>query len=304
MNVTASASRPRTSTGPPFERLYAVEPVGVAQIMPSHGTVPRSSPPTAQPSSTIRPSVELVTTTSLTATCRPPFRRTSRVGSSTAKYSPSNTRSRPRSRSPGEIEARKPTRPKFTPITGTPLPSSSASVRSIVPSPPSATTSSASRGSSTSCTPARSATARTRSTASFTSTRPCVTTAAVLTSRERCIDPLFEVIGKRRVVGVREVEEELPVALGARKPGVYDSGGARPPGKRSGGDLAQHPGAHGRVADDAALADVAAPRLELGLHEHDRLPARRCELQRRRQRHPHGDERHVADDELRCERQL
>src|SRR3989440_1505326 len=275
MNVTASASRPRTSTGPPFERLYAVEPVGVAQIIPSQGTVPRSSPPTAHPSSTIRPSVELVTTTSLTATCRSPFRLTSSVGSSTDTYSPLKTRSRSRSRFSGEIDARKPTRPKFTPITGTPLPSSSVSVRSIVPSPPSATTSSASRGSSTSSTPVRSATARTRSTASPTSWRPCVTIAAVLTGRERCVDPLVEVIGKRRMVGLHEVEEELPVALGARKPGVYDPGSARPPGKRRGGDLAQHPGAHGRVADDAALADVAAPRLELGLHEHDRLPAPR-----------------------------
>ena len=73
MNVTASASRPRTSTGPPFERLYAVEPDGVEQIIPSHGTVPRSSPPTAHASSIIRPSVELVATTSLTATWRSPF---------------------------------------------------------------------------------------------------------------------------------------------------------------------------------------------------------------------------------------
>ncbi len=67
MNVTAIASSPRTSTGPPFERLYAVEPDGVEQIIPSQGTVPRSSPPIAHASSTMRPSVELVTTTSLTA---------------------------------------------------------------------------------------------------------------------------------------------------------------------------------------------------------------------------------------------
>ena len=32
MKVTAIASSPQTSTGPPFERLYAVEPDGVAQI--------------------------------------------------------------------------------------------------------------------------------------------------------------------------------------------------------------------------------------------------------------------------------
>ena len=68
MNVTAIASSPRTSTGPPFERLYAVEPDGVEQIIPSQGTVPRSSPATDQASSTMRPRVELVATTSFTAT--------------------------------------------------------------------------------------------------------------------------------------------------------------------------------------------------------------------------------------------
>src|SRR5205807_4062902 len=66
-NVTAIASSPQTSTGPPFERLYAVDPEGVEQIRPSQGSTPRSSPPTAQPSSIILPSDELVATTSLTA---------------------------------------------------------------------------------------------------------------------------------------------------------------------------------------------------------------------------------------------
>ena len=41
---------------------------GVEQMIPSHGTLPRSSPPTAHSSSTIRPSSPEVTTTSLTAT--------------------------------------------------------------------------------------------------------------------------------------------------------------------------------------------------------------------------------------------
>ena len=68
MNVIAIASSPRTRTGPPFERLYAVEPDGVEQIIPSQETTPRSSPAIDQPSSIIRPSVELVATTSLTAT--------------------------------------------------------------------------------------------------------------------------------------------------------------------------------------------------------------------------------------------
>ncbi len=35
--VSAIASSPHMSTGPPFERLYAVEPDGVEQMIPSHG---------------------------------------------------------------------------------------------------------------------------------------------------------------------------------------------------------------------------------------------------------------------------
>ena len=70
------------------------------------------------------------------------------------------------------------------------------------------------------------------------------------------------------------------------------------------GDLAQDARADRRVADDAALADVGAARFELRLDEHDCLPAGRRERERRRQRGAHGDERDVAHDELRRERQL
>ena len=66
--VVAIASIPHMSTGPPFERLYAVDPEGVEQMIPSHGTLPRSSPPTAHSSSIIRPSTPDVTTRSFTAT--------------------------------------------------------------------------------------------------------------------------------------------------------------------------------------------------------------------------------------------
>ena len=111
MNVIAIASMPRTSTGPPFERLYAVEPAGVEQIIPSHDTTPRSSPAIAQPSSIIRPSVELVTTTSFTATNVLPSSSASSVGCSIVRYSPAKTRARSSSSRSGAIEARKPTRP-------------------------------------------------------------------------------------------------------------------------------------------------------------------------------------------------
>src|SRR5438270_8043923 len=178
-------------------------------------------------------------------------------------------------------------------MTGVLLPSSRASVRSMVPSPPSAIAIWASRGSASSSrrvTPARDATPRTRSTASCTSIRPCVTSAAVSTGCDGCIDPVVEVIGKRRVVGLHEVEEKLPVALRAREPGVYDGGRPGPPVEGADGDLAGDAGADGRGADDPALADGAAARLELRLDEDDRLPAGCGVPEHRRQRDANGDE--------------
>ena len=57
-------------TGPPFERLYAVEPDGVATDHPVARGRPRFSPPSFEQSSIMRPGTELVTTTSLTAAWR------------------------------------------------------------------------------------------------------------------------------------------------------------------------------------------------------------------------------------------
>ena len=110
-NVSAIASRPHISTGPPFERLYAVEPDGVEQMRPSHGTRPKSSPPIDHLSSTMRPSTPLVTTASLTAMCRCPPVSTSSVASSTGLSSPANTRVTPCSSSSRGMALRKPTRP-------------------------------------------------------------------------------------------------------------------------------------------------------------------------------------------------
>src|SRR3954470_1794513 len=147
------------------------------------------------------------------------------------------------------------------PITGMPVPSSRASVRRIVPSPPTAIASCARAGSSTSCTPVPSATARTRSTASRTSTRPCATTAAVSTG-ECLFDPLVEVIGKRRVLGVREVEEDLPVPLRAREPRVYDAEHGRSPRRRRLGHLAHDAPPDLVVAHDPSFPDVRPAGLE------------------------------------------
>src|SRR5918912_1966350 len=321
MNVTAIASSPHTSTGPPFERLYAVEPDGVAQISPSQGWRPRSSSPIDHTSSTMRPSVPLVTTTSFTAAPRSSPTRASRVGSSTTTKSPAKARARPSSSSSGCIEARKPTRPKLTPITGTRVPRNRVSARSIVPSPPSTTARSALAGSpsvlgrscfsrsssgKTSSTSCSAASASSRPSAGpIVSALPCVTTAARRTRLPDCaVDPVVELIWPLRPPAVHEVEEELAVPLRAGQAGVYDARDLCLPRERRLGHLPQHAPVHLRVADDAASPHLLPPRLELRLHEHDRLPARSGEREHRRQDEPHADEGDVAGDEARGERKL
>src|ERR687885_344641 len=286
--VIAIASSPHTSTGPPFERLYAVEPEGVEQIRPSQGCRPRSSSPIDHTSSTMRPSVPLVTTTSSTAARRSPSTRASRVGSSTTTKSPAKARARPSSSSSGCIEARKPTRPKLTPITGTPVPRKRVSARSIVPSPPSTTARSALAGSpsapgrscfarsssgKTSSTPCSAASSSSRPSAGpIVSGLPCVTTAARRTRLPDCaVDPGVELIWPLRPLAVHEGEEELAVPLRAGQAGVYDARDLRLPRERRLGDLAEDAPVHLGVADDA-FSHLLAPRLELRLHEHQRLP--------------------------------
>ena len=113
------------------------------------------------------------------------------------------------------------------------------------------------------------------------------------------LDSLVEVIGKRRVVGAARG--------GGRTPGSPSGPGS--PESTTPTTLAPQPSAaaatsrstrrvHLRVAHDAALADVRAARLELRLHEHDRLPARRGERSAGGSAMPHRDEGDVADDEL------
>ena len=59
-----------------------------------------------------------------------------------------------------------------------------------------------------------------------------------------------------------------------------------------------------RIADHAASADLVAARLELRLDEDERFPTRLREPERRRERDADADERDVAGDEVRREREL
>src|SRR5579862_8265194 len=100
-----------------------------------------------------------------------------------------------------------------------------------------------------------------------------------------------------------EMNDELMVSLGPRKPRVYDPGDPGVPAERSIRHLVEHPPVDRRVADDSFL-ELSAACLELRLHEDERLPAWRREPERRRKRDSKRDERHIARDELRSEREL
>src|SRR5829696_29720 len=261
-------------------------------MSPSQGCEPSSSPPTSQPSSTMRPGSALVTTTSLTATCGPSERLAASVQSSTVLYSPAKTRrSASSSWSPSAL-VRKPMRPKFTPNTGVAAPRVALSARSIVPSPPSATTRSGDPSpSEVSSTPASAARFWTRVFASpIRSGRPWVKSAAQVT-----------VSG---MLGGAEVEEELTISLRPGEARVGDPFDPRSPIGRLRGNLIDHALVKLGVADDPTLADLLAPCLELRLDEDQSPPVGRRAGERRWQRLSERDEGDVAGDESRAERQL
>src|SRR5262245_44845457 len=149
------------------------------------------------------------------------------------------------------MDARKPTRPKLTPMTGTSVPSQRWSARSIVPSPPRTTAMSGS--SSTSSTPEASAIRLSCGTASpIVSGLPCVTNAARRTgSRNGVGDPAVDVVGKLRTLHLHEVQDEFAVSLGAGQARVYDAPRLRPPPERLVDDLLEDPAVDVGVADDA-----------------------------------------------------
>src|SRR4051812_3992426 len=144
-----------------------------------------------------------------------------------------------------------------------PVPRKRASARSIVPSPPSTITMSASSP-STSSTAQRSATARRRSSAPSTPSRSIVTTAARLT--DGIGDPPVEVGRPLGVLSVDEVDDELMVSLRAGQPRVYDAAWLRPVRQQGVRDLGDDTSLHLGVPDDS-LRRLCPPGLELRLHQ-------------------------------------
>src|SRR6185295_5392710 len=153
--------------------------------------------------------------------------------------------------SSGCIDARKPKRPKLTPMTGA-RPRNSWNARSIVPSPPSTTT-----RSGWSCvisTPAARATSCTRAIGSSKPLRLRTKTFARLTgSPNGCGDPAVDVVGKSRLLSLDEMEDELPVSLRAGQARVYDPDRLASPAQGRVDDLAHDPSLHLRVAHNALL---------------------------------------------------
>src|SRR6266508_211434 len=150
-------------------------------------------------------------------------------------------------------------------------PSVARSARSIVPSPPSTTTRSASSSTvGTTSTPAERAHASARSSASpIRSGSPPVKTATRVT-------------GRATLLGRGEIEEELTVSFRSWEARFDDSFEPPAPLWLLRGDLVEYPLPHIRVPNDASLAHVSPPCLELRLHEHERAPAISRAFQRRR----------------------
>ena len=151
--------------------------------------------------------------------------------------------------------------------------------------------------------PARAAaTARSRASASPTPARSIVTTAA--RSTDGIGDPAVEVGWELRLLSLDEVEDELMVSLRAGKPRVYDPARlrsereqrlSRPRARRDGGLAGSRTtpfGVSARPASNCGLTSTSACQPGAASRE------------RRWQREPHRDERDVARDELRRERQL
>ena len=141
MGVSTTASMVGNTMGPPADRQYAVEPVGVETMSPSARYAVANWPATETSRLMMRLIADLVMTTSFSATyslsrspCRT-IRAPSIIRSSTRSSSRSSA-SRAGKSSSAVSAVRKPSPPRFTPRMGTLRSPTSRAMESNVPSPP------------------------------------------------------------------------------------------------------------------------------------------------------------------------
>src|SRR5258708_17978960 len=172
-------------------------------------------------------------------------------------------------------QAKKPSLPRFTPITGTPVTSAVRAAWMKVPSPPKVTTSflpSTRAGSSGTHSPSKrpgwpGGASRWKISTSW----PCSASRRLARSTAGSSGLTREWTTKRTSAICPHVNEVLLVALGARDPG-----GGRGQPRHAGGSCPLAEGSHGVVAvglvpDHTALADPAPTDFELRLEHHQQL---------------------------------
>src|SRR6266545_6854883 len=281
-------------------------------------------------------------TTSLAARSSPSTRpsssvRATRVVRRSTWKRPSTTASSAAGMSWASTSVRKPSRPRFTPSTGTCSRRASRTARSRVPSPPRTTTRSSPSAKSsglahgtppprqprsssrvrsstpwsadqrTSSLPSTSADGRPVWTTTPTRRSPGLTGAPTRSPRRSSRRPgergaLGDGGGQRLLVelaGARpKVQEELDVAGRAGPGGRADPRHPEPLAGGSGGHRAHGRGPDRRVAHHPATADGVPARLELWLDQEHEVGAPAGQGDHGGHDHPERDERQVGDDEI------
>ena len=238
----------------------------------------RARPATGRRRSTRSPPCDpgraLASTTSLTPVTRSPAVVAVIVGRSITSNSPANTRSSPSSRSSASMLVRKPTRPKFTPRRGDARaqvaleraqhrPVAAQHDRQVGAASPSSPTSTPQRGHARAAGRARRRSPRACRAPSRRRARRAARSGAADGICDRSFDIGFMLL-RRRVPGRGEIDDVLPVPGWARDTRIAHPEDGRAHRGDEHAEIAQHPPAHLRVADDAAAAPRPFPASNCG----------------------------------------
>src|SRR5215210_325187 len=285
-------------------------------MKPSHRKAKSSSPPIETSTETSWWGRFLMSTASLAASSgSSPGRRTSSILYSWTERPPLRTFSTPASISSGSMADMKPTLPRFTPSRT--RPGYILAALSIVPSPPSTKTRSGSTAPSGSPCGLTSATSTPPFSSAATS-RPewPSSTFGFATTATRRTSPMPSFSGTRHDPAHAPLIEDgrgtfkqpqrvlLVAGLAARNSRRREVYGAEAEVGEGGNHAEDRAGPNPRVAHNPAAPHEVGPGLELGLHEHDRLPQRWRRRDKRPQRDPERDKREVRDEQVGPEREV